>query len=87
MFLSWNAPLDARVIGYRIYRFDSSRVVIPVGSSFEPDFADLFGSLDATYQYAVTSFDDQGQESILSNTVEVHLVSLTLYIPLIRQVR
>ena len=48
VFLSWNAPLDARVIGYRIYRFDSSRVVIPVGSSFEPDFAErMYRSLDS----------------------------------------
>ena len=85
VFLSWNAPLDPRVVGYRIYRFDAYGNGGPVGSSFEPDFADLFASLGGHYQYAVTSFDEQGEESPLSRTVEVNPVWLDTFIPLVVQ--
>jgi hypothetical protein len=87
VFLSWTAPRDDRIIGFRIYRFDANGTGTPVGSSFEPDFADLFASLDVQYQYAVTSFDEQGIESALSNKVEVNPVSLTLYLPIIQRGR
>jgi hypothetical protein len=87
VFLSWNASLDERVVGYRIYRFDAYGNGGPVGNSFEPDFADLFASLGASYHYAVTSFDEQGQESALSSSVEVNPVWLNIYIPLLQQGR
>jgi hypothetical protein len=83
VFLSWEVPGDPRIVGFHIYRFDDQRNVEPVGSSFEPDFADLFASLDANYEYAVASFDETGAESALSNTVEVDPVSPKVYLPII----
>ena len=88
VFLNWTAPLDSRVVGYRVYRFeDDGRTVFPVGSTFEADFADLWASLDTSYQYALTSFDDQGQELALSDKVDVQTESLKIYLPVIRSER
>ncbi len=87
VFLSWTTPRDARIIGFRIYRFDANGVATPVGSSFEPDFADLFASLDTQYQYGVTSFDEQGIESTMSNKVDVNPVSLAIFLPIIQRGR
>jgi len=76
VYLSWKASTSPHVVGYNIYRHDSS------GSSYAKINSTLHGVTsyeDAsvvsgeTYYYATTAVNSHGQESALSNHVKVKI--------------
>ena len=78
--LSWTAPDDDRVTGYNIYygetgsEFKSSvGVAVDGHTTTSVDIADL--SVGASYSFAATSRDAEGNESAFSDTIEYTVVS------------
>jgi hypothetical protein len=85
VFLRWN-PLDlSSVAGFRVYRSEDRRTWEPVGSAFTPYFVDLSAVLGRTYQYAVTAYDSDLNESPLSDrvTAVIGVISYSSYLPAI----
>lgn len=71
--LSWN-PSTSPVVGYNVYRRISptgSYAKINSNLDFITSFSDMTVALGQTYDYATTAVDASGQESALSNAVEV----------------
>jgi ASPM-SPD-2-Hydin domain-containing protein/centrosomal CEP192-like protein len=72
--LSWNAPSDAEIAGFNIYRATgSSSSFSRVNTSLtEPaTYMDATVQAGITYQYYVTTVDSTGAESVPSNTATV----------------
>jgi fibronectin type 3 domain-containing protein len=71
--LSWNASQSSGVIGYNIYRGDTtggpySRINTPLEAS--TSYTDAVVSGGATYYYVITAVDDNSQESGYSSQVK-----------------
>lgn len=64
--LAWDDPADARVAGYRIWIDDENGEPVPVGSSFNPGFADLSALFGFERRYRVSTYSARGIESMLS---------------------
>jgi len=67
--LVWDAPVDARIAGYRIYVDDANGVAQPFGSSFNKGWADLSALYGRHRSYRVSSYSARGIESELSAPV------------------
>lgn len=67
--LAWDAPADPRVAGYRIWIDDDQGVPVPLGSSFNPGFADLSALFGFERRYRVSTYSARGIESELSAPV------------------
>ena len=83
IFLGWEAAADRRVAGYRVYRAGGDGVWQPVGSSFAPGYVDLTAGAASGYRYAVAAYTAGGQESSLSQGVNVGVPGLRTYLPLV----
>jgi hypothetical protein len=83
--LTWDAPLDPRSVGVRIYRDDGGGEPAAVGSSLTDGFIDPTAEPGVTYRYAVAAFDVWGIESPLSEWAEVttQIDGGTLFLPVI----
>ncbi|MFC1701037.1 fibronectin type III domain-containing protein [Patescibacteria group bacterium] len=65
--LSWEAPVDnEKVVGYVIYRDNIQIIVITTGTKY----SDMELKLDTTYAYAVSAYDEEGNESDRSNIIQ-----------------
>ena len=72
--LAWDTNPEVRVAGYRIYRTESGKSQILLNKDKllpEPYFVDTGARTGATYHYAVSAVDVQGQESSFSDEIEV----------------
>ncbi|HMO47081.1 MAG TPA: fibronectin type III domain-containing protein [Rubrivivax sp.] len=70
--LTWDAPDDAAVVGYRVYYGTAPRSYAQfVGAGLEAGFATTYVvsglQRGSTYYFAVTAFDAAGNESAFSN--------------------
>jgi hypothetical protein len=68
VLLSWDAPQDDRIVGYRIWRAPAADLRagpqwFPVGSTFSTSFVDLTGDAGQDDAYRVTAFSAGGIES------------------------
>jgi len=73
VFLEWAPAVDPRVVGVRIYRRAGGDRLEPVGSSLGTGFVDLTAAFDQSYQYALTSFAQDGSESVHTEPIGVTL--------------
>lgn len=70
--LLWDRSTASDLAGYRIYRAQGSAAFAKVGETREsPTFSDRKIEHGKNYRYAVTAFDNAGNESGMSATVEV----------------
>jgi Zn-dependent M28 family amino/carboxypeptidase len=70
-YLTWG-PSRHQVVGYRVYRSDTSRAHYQLIDTVPPSktaFADRFLRADANYFYVITAVDGQGRESNYSEEV------------------
>lgn len=68
--LGWEAPDDARVAGYRVYRLaEDGATWMPLGASESPGFLDLSAQFLVPRTYAITSYSARGIESERSKPV------------------
>lgn len=68
--LGWEAPDDARVAGYRVYRLaEDGATWLPLGASESPGFLDLSAQFLVPRTYAITSYSARGIESERSKPV------------------
>jgi hypothetical protein len=70
--LSWIAPSDQRVRGYRVYVGSASRsYVLPKGAGLDAGATTTYRveylNVGKTYYFAVTAYDEAGNESDYSN--------------------
>ncbi|MGW1783807.1 pectinesterase family protein [Streptomyces sp. NPDC002143] len=73
--LSWTAPADGDVVGYRVYRSTSSGVTATAGELIASDvtstsYGDTSAAFGTTYHYAVVAVDAAGQASPLSGEAD-----------------
>ena len=73
ILLSWDAVIDPRVSGYRVYRRGSSGVTESAGFSTVNGFADLEALPNETYTYWVVSSSNNLVESELGQPVAITL--------------
>ncbi|WP_133765523.1 pectinesterase family protein [Amnibacterium kyonggiense] len=70
--LSWTAPSDADLAGYRVYRSTASTVALTaanlVGSPTSASFADTGLTNGTAYRYAVVALDAVGNASVAATT-------------------
>jgi hypothetical protein len=73
VYLSWAASTSPHVVGYNIYRHDSSGSYTKINSSLDVDtnYVDASIVSSGTYYYATTAVNSSGQESSPSNVVKV----------------
>ena len=70
--LLWDRSTASDLAGYRIYRAQGPGDLAKVGETREsPSYSDRKIEAGKTYRYAVTAFDNAGNESGMSATVEV----------------
>jgi hypothetical protein len=73
--LAWDANSDPGVVGYNVYRTESSGNFpsYPLNSAplTSTSFSDLTAQSDHTYYYTVTAINSSGLESGFSNTVNI----------------
>ncbi len=78
--LEWDAPADADVAGYEVYRQQTSRAgnaFVKIGSvpTDETEYEDSAVTSGETYQYYVAAFDTSFNLSAASNTIEAEAVA------------
>jgi len=73
--LSWTASTSPQVVGYNIYRHDSTGSYAKINSSLDADTSYLDASIvsSGTYYYATTAINSSGQESVFSNPVKINI--------------
>src|SRR6476660_2475387 len=77
--LAWDPSSNSGVMGYNVYRSESSGNFGATPLNSEPltsaSFTDLTAQRDHTYYYTVTAIADSGLESAFSNMVNITLSS------------
>jgi len=62
--VTWDAVVDARVVGWRVWRLDQgSSTWKHVGSTTLPGFVDIYGRVGEEVQYKVAAYSNNGMES------------------------
>ncbi len=69
--IAWEADIDARVVGYRVYAEDDPGQGFALGSSAVKGFLDLTSRLGQTRSYRVASYSARGIESAMSEPISV----------------
>jgi hypothetical protein len=69
--ISWEAPVDDRIAGFRIYLDDADGTPLPFGSSFDRGFVDLTARFGEARTYRISSYSARGIESALSAPITV----------------
>ena len=70
--LLWDRSTAPDLAGYRIYRAQGAGAFAKVGETREsPSYGDRTIEAGKLYRYAVTAFDNAGNESSMSATVDV----------------